>query len=100
MTSLVESLKVMVIRECNVQGVKPQDIANDEPVIGGPGALQLDSLDAVEIVTALERNFKIRFETANASRPLFKSFDTMAEYVSKHSDKVSLENFIQNNSIS
>jgi acyl carrier protein len=95
MDLLTNGLKKMVIKECSVQGVLPDDIANDAPIIGGDGALQLDSLDAVEIVTALERNFNIRFETANASRPVFKSFATMAEYVSEHTDRAQLENFIK-----
>lgn len=94
--ALRSNLKKMVIRECNVLEVTPAQIGNEDLIIGGEGALRLDSLDAVEIVAALERSFGIKFQTAGESRHIFKSFNAMANYVANHSLPERLELFITN----
>ena len=87
-------LKVMAIQECNVLSVTPSQIDDHETVIGGTGALHLDSLDAVEIVTSIERCFGIRFESPGESRQIFKSFTVMAEYVAEHAAEERVDQFI------
>jgi acyl carrier protein len=90
-------LKQLVLRECNVGGVDANQISDDEPVIGGNGAFQLDSLDAVEIAAAIERVFGIRFESAGASRKIFQSFAVMADYVAANGPRERIESFVAAN---
>jgi acyl carrier protein len=92
--SLVLGLKKLVIEECRVEGVTAETLTNDEPIIGGK--LPLDSLDAVEIVAAIERCFGIRIENAGASRKIFQSFKVMAEYVLENASEDRINAFIQN----
>src|SRR2546430_2570674 len=92
---LMFGLKSMVIRECNVRSTTADQIEDGQQLIGGTGNLQLDSLDAVEIVSALEKHFAVKLESAGASRKVFKSFVTMADYVVKHADSTHIEKFIQ-----
>ena len=80
-SELNAALKAMVLQECNVRGVRGEDIGDEDLVIGGKGSLQLDSLDAVEIVSALERQFGIRLESAGDARQVFRSFQAMSDYV-------------------
>lgn len=80
-TALIEGLKRLVIKDCNVKNVTPAQIGDEDVIIGGTGLLRLDSLDAVEIVTSLERHFDIRFESAGESRKIFHSFKAMADHV-------------------
>jgi acyl carrier protein len=89
---LITGLKKMVIRECNVRDFKLEDMGDDEPIIGE--RLPLDSLDAVEIVAALERYFEIRLESAGASRKVFRSFRVMAEFVTANAGGEKIANFI------
>jgi acyl carrier protein len=81
---LRQSLKQMVIDECNVKGATPSEIADTDPLIGGFGVLKLDSLDAVEIATALERHFGIKLESVGVSRQIFKSFNALSDYIEKN----------------
>jgi acyl carrier protein len=94
MESVVFALKKMVIEECNVRDIIPTQISNDETVIGGSGMLKLDSLDAVEIVSSLERHFAIKLESVGDARRIFKSFAIMAEYVQGHATSQQIEVFV------
>ena len=80
-------LKQMLIQECNVKNCLPGDIDENEPLIGGLGKLQLDSLDAVEIVSALERHYQIRLDNPGEARKVLKSFASMRDYVLEHQKK-------------
>ena len=90
-------LKRLVLRVCNVDGVDPCQIADDEPVIGGNEDFQLDSLDALEIVAALDLNFGIKFESAGASRKVFESFAVMADYNAAHAASERVDAFVAQN---
>ncbi len=91
---LSNGLKRMVIRECNVKNVLPEQITDDEQIIGGSGALALDSLDAVEIVSALERNFGIKLENAGDARGVVKNFSSMSEFVMQNAAPESVGRFL------
>ncbi|MBC7741317.1 MAG: hypothetical protein H7061_03915 [Bdellovibrionaceae bacterium] len=80
MESLNYSLKKMVIEQCRVRGVTVAQIQNSDPVIGGTGLLQLDSLDAVEIVTCLERHLDLKADSMPLKN-MFRSFTELAQFV-------------------
>jgi acyl carrier protein len=95
--ALRSGLKQLVLRECNVGGVDVDQISDDEPVIGGSGLFQLDSLDAVEIVAAMERTFGLRVESVGASRKIFQSFAVLADYIAAHGPRERVEAFVAAN---
>jgi acyl carrier protein len=74
-------LKEMLIRECNVKNCTPEDIRDEDQLIGGSGKLKLDSLDAVEIVSALERHYSIHLEDPGQARKVMRTFGTLREFV-------------------
>lgn len=80
--SLILELKEMVIKNCRVKNCLPSEISNTETIIGGTQKLKLDSLDAVEIVTSLERQFGVKIENPGEARKILKSFQHLAEFVS------------------
>ena len=93
MEELQLSLKKMVLETCRVKGVKPEDITNEEPVIGGRGAAPLDSLDAVEIATSLERHFGLRAENM-PMKNIFHSYKLLNDYIGQHAPADRIEQFI------
>ena len=68
------------------------------PVIGGMGLVQLDSLDAVEIATAIEQIFEIKAETM-PFKNIFRSYNELSGYISAHAPKARIEDFVQKYSI-
>lgn len=91
----IERLKGAVIEACNVKNVNVSDIKNDEPIVGGKGKLQLDSLDALEVIMMVEQRFAIRLSGDEHSRSLFQSFDKMASHILEKSDKEKIDAFLQ-----
>lgn len=94
MQNLSHALKKMVIQECRVQNVTPDQIGDADPVIGGQGKVQLDSLDAVEIATSLERNLGIKAEGMGSMKSIFRSYSAFSDYVANNAAKDRLENFV------
>ena len=63
MEDLVLKLKEQIIEALNLEGVSPEDIDVKAPLFGDEG-LGLDSIDALEIIVLLEKNYGIRLSNA------------------------------------
>jgi acyl carrier protein len=73
-------LKAKIIEALNLQDVAPDQIANDAPLFG-PGGLELDSIDALELVVMLEKNYGIVIKDMAEGRPAFQSVTTLAAFI-------------------
>ncbi|AEW22383.1 putative acyl carrier protein [Tannerella forsythia 92A2] len=85
MDELILELKNELIKVLNLEGVKPEDIGDDSELFGG--GLGLDSIDALELIVLLEKNYGIKFKDPAQGKEIFKSVRTMAEYVRAHRTK-------------
>ena len=85
MDELILELKNELIKVLNLEGVKPEDIGDDSELFGG--GLGLDSIDALELIVLLEKNYGIKLKDPAQGKEIFKSVRTMAEYVRAHRRK-------------
>jgi acyl carrier protein len=67
------------VKDLGLEDVKPGEIKDDE-VLFGEG-LGLDSLDAVEIVVLLQRNFGLEVKNMEQGKEIFRSIDTIANFI-------------------
>ncbi len=72
-------LKAKIIESLNLQDVSPAQIEDDAPLFGA--GLGLDSIDALELVVMLEKNYGIVIKDIEEGRPAFKSVRTLADFI-------------------
>ena len=80
LTALEQDLVKMIMDECNVMDI-PDEITSNSPIIGDESPFGLDSLDAVEVVVAVQKKFGIRIGNQKTSRQVFTSLKTLADYI-------------------
>ncbi|MBQ0073735.1 MAG: acyl carrier protein [Prevotella sp.] len=86
MKELIDNLKSQIIEALNLEDLTVADIDENAPLFGDDG-LGLDSIDALEIIVLLEKNYGIRLANAAEGKDIFKSVATIADYVSKNRKK-------------
>lgn len=85
LAQIKKDLKEMLVRDLGLEDVRPEDIKDDEPLFGE--GLGLDSLDAVEIVVLLQRNFGLEVKNMEQGREIFRSINVLADFVAEHRKK-------------
>ena len=80
MEQLIQELKASLIEALNLEDITPEEIENNAPLFGEAG-LGLDSIDALEIILILERNYGIRIANPAEGKELFYSVQTLADYI-------------------
>ncbi len=83
MEKLIEELKGELIEALNLEEITPEDIDPEAPLFGEDG-LGLDSIDALEIILILERNYGVKIENPKEGKHIFYSVRTLAEYIQAH----------------
>lgn len=84
LSALERELADMILEICRYEGSPPADPSPDAPLIGPESPFGLDSLDAVEIVVAVQRNYHIRIDSQETSRSVLRSLRTLAEFIQNH----------------
>ena len=85
MDELKEKLKEQIIEALNLEEITVADIDDASPLFGE--GLGLDSIDALELVMMLDKNYGIKFADKETSKQALKSVDSLAAYVSAHRTK-------------
>jgi acyl carrier protein len=83
---LIEELELKVIEALNLEGMTPANIDKDAPLFGDDG-LGLDSIDVLELIVLLEKNYGIRLASPAEGRKVFQSMAVMADYVAANRTK-------------
>ena len=80
---LVLELKNLIINTLKLEDVTPGDIEDDAPLFGE--GLGLDSIDALELVVALEKTYGIFIPDSEVGKKVFRSVNALAEFVRRQS---------------
>lgn len=75
---LYGSVKAMLVRDLRLK-ISAEDIKDDDRIFGD--GLGLDSIDALELVVALEKNFKVKIPDANVGAKVLVSVDSIVAYI-------------------
>ncbi len=82
---LKQELKEKIIEFLNLIDTKPEDIKDDQPLFGE--GLGLDSIDSIELIVLLDRNYGIKIKDPKEGRKVLVDINTMVDYIVKHRTK-------------
>lgn len=79
---LLVKVKKMIIDALRIEGMTPEEIDSDAPLFGE--GLGLDSIDALQLVVAMEKEFGVVVPDAATGSKVFASARAMADYIAEH----------------
>ncbi len=79
MEDLINKLKVEIIEVLNLEDLEPDDIDTEAPLFNE--GLGLDSIDALELIVLLEKNYGIKIEDPKKGKEIFYSVKSMAAFI-------------------
>ena len=74
-------IKKLIINTLNITDVDPAAVDDEKPLFGSDNALTLDSVDAIEIIMALQRTYGIRIKDQGTARYAIRSVNSIAEFI-------------------
>jgi len=82
-------IKNLIMETLGITGIQPEEIDNDKPLFSGENILTLDSVDALEIIMAIQRKYNLRIADQNLARSVIYSINSIAEFLVSEKDKQS-----------
>jgi len=79
--TLKQEIKRMMVRNLMLQ-ITPDEISDELPLFG-PGSLGLDSVDALQLVVALDKDYGLKISDAETARGVLKNVNSIVEALSK-----------------
>lgn len=79
---LILELKQHIIKYLNLLEITPDDIKNDQPLFGD--GLGLDSIDSIELIVLLEREYQIKIQDPKDGRKILVDINTIVDTILKH----------------
>ena len=83
-STLKKEIKLLIIETLNIDDVEPDEVSDEDPLFAEGNALGLDSIDALEIVMALQEKYGVRIDDKNQSRFILRSIATIADFIEKN----------------
>lgn len=85
MDALKQELKERIINALNLEDISIEDIQDNDPLFGD--GLGLDSIDALELIVLLDKEYGIKLADPKLGKDIFQSVETMAQYVAANRTK-------------
>ncbi len=81
-------IKKMILSTLGITGVTPEEVDNEEPLYSGKNAVTLDSVDALEIIMAIQRTYGVRVADQASARYSLRSVNSIAEFIVSEKNKL------------
>ena len=88
MEQLIEELKIKLVEILDMIDVRPEDIDPDAPLFGGE--LEIDSIDVLEMVMMIEKDYGVRIDNQEIGAKIFVNLRTLAAYIHENSPGLSV----------
>ncbi|WP_312823165.1 phosphopantetheine-binding protein [Epilithonimonas sp.] len=85
MGDLKLELKNKIVEVLNLEDVSVEEIKDTDPLFGG--GLGLDSIDALELIVLLEKEYGIKLSDPKKGKEIFQSIEVMAKFIEENRTK-------------
>lgn len=85
MNELILKIKEEIIEVLNLEDLHPEDIDENAPLFGD--GLGLDSIDVLELIVLMEKNYGIKLKDPTQGKDIFKSVKILAQYIAENRTK-------------
>ena len=85
MENLKLELKEKIIENLNLEDIEISDMGDDDSLFGD--GLGLDSIDALELIVMLDKDYGIKLADPKKGKEIFESINTMANYIAENRTK-------------
>lgn len=80
-TTLKTDIKELIIHTLNIKNISPEQVQDSVPLFSKENVLDLDSIDAIELVMAIQDKYQVRIADQNVARNVLESIDSIAEFI-------------------
>ncbi len=85
MSTLKDELKAKIIEALNLEDLNVEDIQDNDALFGE--GLGLDSIDALELIVLLDKEYGIKLSDPKQGKTIFESVATMASFIEANRTK-------------
>ncbi|MDD3876971.1 MAG: phosphopantetheine-binding protein [Bacteroidales bacterium] len=80
-------IKQLILDTLKIPDIKPEEINDSVPLFSPENVLQLDSIDSLEIVIALQQKYEVRIDDQNLARSVLQSINSIADFIVNEKNK-------------
>ena len=78
---LKTEIKELIIQTLNIKNIQAEQVPDSVPLFSSENILNLDSIDGIELVMAIQERFQVRIADQNVARNVLESIDSIAEFL-------------------
>ena len=79
--TLKTEIKELIIQTLNIKNIEAGQVPDAVPLFSKENILNLDSIDGIELVMAIQDKYQVRIADQNVARNVLESVDSIAEFV-------------------
>ncbi len=79
MRNLIDELRIKIIDTLRLEEVSPEDIGEEDQLVGGD--LGLDSIDVLELVIMIEKDYGLKIDNKELGARVFANLKALAAYI-------------------
>jgi len=85
MNSLIDELRTKIIDTLKLEDVTPEDMGEEDQLVGGE--LGLDSIDVLELVIMIEKDYAVKIDNKELGARVFANLKALAGYIAEKTPK-------------
>lgn len=71
----------LILKTLNIEDVQQEEISNDVSLLSGENSITIDSIDVLEVVVAIQKQFSVKIRDQNHARLIVNTVDTIADFI-------------------